>query len=88
MASRPSVWRNILRRQPSSPRKASTISYISLPLEIPVEEETLPYYKSEHYYTVNIGEVYKARYEVAGKLGYGAYSTSWLCRDLQCVSQL
>lgn len=88
MASRPGAWRNILRRQPSSPRKTSTISHISLPLEIPVEEETLPYYEPEHYYPVHIGEVYESRYQITGRLGYGAYSTSWLCRDLQCVAPL
>lgn len=86
MASRPSAWINILRRQLSSRRKTSTIPHISLPLEIPVEEETLPHYKPEHYYPVNIGEVYGDRYEVGGKLGYGANSTSWLCRDLEYVT--
>ncbi|KAL4745928.1 kinase-like domain-containing protein [Aspergillus terricola var. indicus] len=45
--------------------------------------KTLPHYKAAHYYPVRIGDVYHARYEVAGKLGYGAYSTSWLCQDLQ-----
>lgn len=85
MAFRLSAWRNALRRKSSLSRKTTDISPIFLPLETLMEEETLPHYKAEQYYPVKIGDVYRARYEVAGKIGYGAYSTSWLCRDLQCV---
>lgn len=48
----------------------------------PVEEETLPFYEPEQFYPVRIGETFLSRYKVVGKLGYGAYSTVWLCRDL------
>ncbi|KAE8321284.1 hypothetical protein RU639_013166 [Aspergillus parasiticus] len=48
----------------------------------PVEEETLQFYEHEQYYPVRIGETFLSRYKVIGKLGYGAYSTVWLCRDL------
>ncbi|KAF2161840.1 hypothetical protein M409DRAFT_58907 [Zasmidium cellare ATCC 36951] len=48
-----------------------------------VEEETLPHYDPEQFYPVNIGDVLNGKYEVTGKLGFGAYSTSWLCRDIQ-----
>ncbi len=48
-----------------------------------IEEEKLKFYEPEQYYPVHIGEVVKSRYEVVGKLGYGAYSTVWLCRDLR-----
>ncbi|KAK2757981.1 hypothetical protein FQN54_004387 [Arachnomyces sp. PD_36] len=47
----------------------------------PIEEETLPFYRPEQFYPVHIGELLKSRYKVLGKLGYGAYSTVWLCRD-------
>lgn len=40
-------------------------------------------YKPENYYPVYLGEVFKERYQVVAKLGYGVYSTVWLCRDLQ-----
>ncbi|KAL5629464.1 hypothetical protein BROUX41_001070 [Berkeleyomyces rouxiae] len=50
-------------------------------LQHPMEEETLPLNKDERFYPVNIGQVLVDRYEVVGKLGYGAHSTSWLCRD-------
>ncbi|KAF2453084.1 kinase-like domain-containing protein [Lineolata rhizophorae] len=47
------------------------------------EEETLPWYKPEQFYPVRIGETLNSTYKVLGKLGYGAYSTSWLCRNLK-----
>lgn len=46
-----------------------------------IEEERLPLYKPEQFYPVHIGEVLSSRYQVLGKLGYGSYSTVWLCRD-------
>ncbi|KAL2018146.1 hypothetical protein VTK56DRAFT_1222 [Thermocarpiscus australiensis] len=50
--------------------------------QTPIEEETLPHYEVEQYYPVHIGDVFNSRYRVAGKLGSGAYSTSWLCHDM------
>ena len=47
-----------------------------------IEEETLDWYRPSQFYSVRIGEVFNARYQTVGKLGYGAYSTVWLCRDL------
>ncbi|KAJ6102984.1 hypothetical protein N7486_005411 [Penicillium sp. IBT 16267x] len=52
-------------------------------MEKPIDEETLPHYDPEQFYPVHIGDVFDGRYRVTGKLGFGAYSTSWLCRDLQ-----
>lgn len=46
-----------------------------------MEEERLPFYEAEQFYPVHIGEVLHSRYKVLGKLGYGSYSTVWLCRD-------
>lgn len=80
------AFTNSLRRTRPSPRELSSSVAHCLPTETPIEEETLPYYQPSHYYPVKIGDVYHTRYEVAGKLGYGAYSTSWLCRDLQCAT--
>lgn len=88
MALRLRSWRNTIQRKLPSFRRASNVSPPTLvPLKTPVEEETLPYYKLEHYYPVNIGDVYETRYQIVGKLGYGTYSTSWLCHDLQYVSR-
>jgi hypothetical protein len=47
------------------------------------EEETLPGYIAEHYYPAHIGEVLHDRYRIVCKLGYGVYSTVWLCKDTQ-----
>ena len=52
-----------------------------------LEEESFPWYTEESFYPVRIGEVFKSRYQVIGKLGYGSVSTAWLCRDLEYVSQ-
>ncbi|KAI0970831.1 kinase-like protein [Xylaria arbuscula] len=48
-----------------------------------IEEERLPYYRSEEYYPMKIGEVISGHYQVAAKLGYGTTSTVWLARDLR-----
>lgn len=85
MASILRVLMNNVRRRRLSSRECSTVAHI-IHTETPIEEETLPHYKAEHYYPVRIGNVYHARYKVAGKLGYRAYSTTWLCRDLQCAN--
>ncbi|RAL03725.1 putative protein kinase [Aspergillus ibericus CBS 121593] len=85
MASILRALSNSIRRTRLSSRDHTTVAHI-IPTETLIEEETLPYYEAAHYYPVRIGDVYHARYEVTGKLGYGAYSTSWLCRDLQCAA--
>ena len=51
---------------------------------IKVEEETLPNYNPSDFYPVRIGDVFQSRYRIIGKLGYGAYSTVWLSRDIRC----
>ncbi|KAE8141341.1 kinase-like domain-containing protein [Aspergillus pseudotamarii] len=51
-----------------------------------IEEEALPDYIPARYYPTRIGEVIKDRYQVIGKLGYGATSTVWLARDMNCRS--
>ncbi|KIW85314.1 hypothetical protein Z517_00704 [Fonsecaea pedrosoi CBS 271.37] len=46
-----------------------------------IEEETLPYYTPANFYPAYIGEIL-SKYEVVGKLGFGASSTVWLAQDL------
>lgn len=48
-----------------------------------LEEENWEWYSSEAFFPVRIGKVFESRYQVLGKLGYGAHSTAWLCRDLR-----
>ncbi|KAJ5732598.1 hypothetical protein N7493_004079 [Penicillium malachiteum] len=58
-------------------------SFVSLPVDRAIEEETLPHYNPDQFFPVHIGNVLNDRYNVTGKLGYGAYSTSWLCQNLR-----
>lgn len=51
---------------------------------VPIEEvERLEKYQPGGYHPILIGDILESRYRVAYKLGYGAYSTTWLCRDYQ-----
>lgn len=46
-----------------------------------LEEEKLDWYEHAQFYPVRIGEIFSSKYQVVGKLGYGAHSTTWLCRN-------
>lgn len=56
---------------------------ISIPADKKIEEETIPGYVSSRYYPVRIGDIFRDRYQVVGKLGFGITSTVWLARDLE-----
>ncbi|KAJ8488921.1 hypothetical protein ONZ51_g3246 [Trametes cubensis] len=76
------AWTRHQLRPPLPPRPPSTAKApIIDPSEL-VEEERIPWYNPTDFYPVRIGEVFRSRYQVVGKLGYGGYSTVWLCRDL------
>lgn len=68
---------------PTPARQFPTDGFEELPLQKRIEEETIPNYKAERYYTVRLGEVFNSRYQVVAKLGFGTASTIWLCRDLE-----
>lgn len=53
------------------------------PVQERIEEERVLDYKAEFFYPVRLGELFKARYKVVAKLGFGTASTIWLCRDLE-----
>jgi serine/threonine protein kinase len=69
---------------PLPPREFQSTGFEVIEPSQMVEEERLPFYNREHYYPMRIGEVFMDRYQVVTKLGYGASSTVWLCRDLRC----
>lgn len=48
-----------------------------------IEEERMPAYDRKLYYPVQLGDVFCSRYKVISKLGFGANSTVWFCRDIQ-----
>lgn len=70
----------ISHRQFSSSRYASKMD---LPRPLLLEEETLDCYSPDQFYPVAVGEVLNSSYKVVAKLGYGAQSTVWLCRDVR-----
>jgi serine/threonine-protein kinase SRPK3 len=47
------------------------------------EDEGIEDYKLGGYHPVHIGEVLINRYVVIQKLGWGHFSTVWLCRDFK-----
>lgn len=78
---------SILRRLPWPGRAWKPLTFsnpnlTSIPLYEKIEEELFPDYFASRYYPVRIGEVLKSRYQIVGKLGFGASSTVWLARDL------
>jgi hypothetical protein len=73
----------LFQRAVSPARQFTQSNFLLLDSAEKIEEETLPWYSQERFYPVKIGEIFQSRYQVVGKLGFGAYSTVWLCRDLQ-----
>lgn len=69
-----------------SPAPQQTSKFIVLDNTQVFEEEQFEWYTPTQFYSVRIEEVFNDRYQVIGKLGYGAYSTVWLCRDLKYKS--
>ena len=52
-------------------------SYVQYP-----KTEYIGHYRRGGYHPIRIGDVIHNRYRVINKLGYGAYSTVWLVKDL------
>ncbi|KAL4890117.1 protein kinase [Aspergillus ambiguus] len=65
---------SIFGRPPSPARKFSQAG-IFLDQNDKLEEEKLGGYSPDHFYPMNIGDVFHTRYQVVGKLGYGGHST-------------
>lgn len=72
--------------KPSAPRQFPTTGFEIISTSHLVEEEEWEWYRPEEFYPVRIGETFISQYQVVGKLGYGANSTAWLCRDLLYVT--
>ncbi|KAB8271101.1 kinase-like domain-containing protein [Aspergillus minisclerotigenes] len=54
-----------------------------MPREATDIEEGTQVYRPGGFHPVYIGDVFKDRYKVLNKIGYGVYSTVWLVRDLE-----
>lgn len=75
--------RKPLSKRPWRPLVFPNKGFTPIPADEEVEEETLPNYVASEYYPVRIGEIFRNRYQIVGKLGYGTTSTAWLARDLR-----
>lgn len=71
-----------MKRSPSPRRELPSSGFDILDATEKFEEEEFAWYSPSQYYPVRLGEVFNSRYQVLGKLGYGAHSTVWFCRDL------
>lgn len=76
------AWRPLFGRS-WKPLTFPNKGFVPIPVDKKIEEETLPDYVASRYYPVRIGETFRERYQVVGKLGFGATSTVWLARDLK-----
>lgn len=68
---------------PLAPRTFAVSGFEPIDPSCKIEEETLSFYDPRMFYPVRLGEIFKERYQVVTKLGWGAHSTIWLCHDLQ-----
>jgi serine/threonine-protein kinase SRPK3 len=79
-------WARRLFKWPTSaPRRFPTSGFWPLDHVEKLEEENWDWYSPQMFYPAKIGEVLTSRYQILGKLGYGAHSTAWLGRDLLYV---
>ncbi|KAG8796661.1 hypothetical protein FRC17_007970, partial [Serendipita sp. 399] len=76
------LGRRIFKRPPSLPIRLPTTGFQTIDTTQLIEEERFSWYSPKVYYPVQLGNVFNSRYQVVGKLGCGAHSTVWLCRDL------
>ncbi|KAG8796537.1 hypothetical protein FRC17_007985, partial [Serendipita sp. 399] len=76
------LGRRIFKRPPSLPIRLPTTGFQTIDTTQLIEEERFSWYSPKVYYPVQLGNVFDSRYQVVGKLGFGAHSTVWLCRDL------
>ena len=71
-----------IARAKSDPRKFYAKNYDRINSDQLCEEETIPEYDPTHYYPAQLGEIFKERFQILSKLGFGSSSTIWLARDL------
>lgn len=77
------LGRGLWPRNPSPFRNVRSSGFLALDHTKKIEEERMPAYDRDLYYPVQIGDIFQSRYQVISKLGFGANSTVWLCRDVQ-----
>ncbi|KAF4166633.1 hypothetical protein CNMCM6936_006340 [Aspergillus lentulus] len=75
--------RHTFRRSPSLPIWLPTSGFDTVSPSKILDEERFDEFKKGQFYPVNIGDVFGAKYQIIGKLGFGVTSTVWLARDLE-----
>lgn len=73
---------------PSPPQIFARSGFVEVDVAEKLEEEKVPAYKPEDFYPAYIGDVFRSRYQIVSKLGFGTKSTVWLCRDLWQVQSV
>jgi serine/threonine-protein kinase SRPK3 len=77
-------WARIItRRTPLLPLHFPKTGFHVVSDDQALDEEQYEYFRRGLYYPVNIGDVFKSKYQVLGKLGCGVTSTLWLARNLE-----
>lgn len=76
------LGRRVLSRSVESPCVFVEHGHENPDPTVKIEEEHMPAYEKGLFYPVHIGQIFNARYQILSKLGYGANSTVWFCRDL------
>jgi hypothetical protein len=71
---------NFIRRQTVASQSCATPK--SLPLDVPVDEETIPGYDPKNFYHPDPGDILDHRYKLKAKIGWGTSSTVWLGQDI------
>jgi hypothetical protein len=80
----PSLLRSLPRLGRTwKPLNFSNPNFVRVPASHKIEEETIPGYTASRYYPTRIGEIFKDRYQIVGKLGFGTSATVWLARDMK-----
>ncbi|CAG5988353.1 unnamed protein product [Menidia menidia] len=84
---------NLFPTLPSAPLPSQTPPPVELtppPVQLlgsdDEEQEDPSDYRKGGYYPVTIGDLFNGRYHVVRKLGWGHFSTVWLCWDLHVVA--
>lgn len=77
------LGRGLWPRGPSPFRNVRSSGFLAFDHTKKIEEERMPAYDRDLYYPIRIGVVFQSRYQIISKLGFGANSTVWLCRDVQ-----
>jgi hypothetical protein len=71
---------SFIRRQTIASQSCATPK--SLPLDVPVDEETIPGYDPKNFYHPDPGDILDHRYKLKAKIGWGTSSTVWIAQDI------